>query len=138
MNPAAAGRSGRPAASPSKRRKTLTQPPSSSSSPSPPGPLVCSPDQLTAADALLVRLREDENMPWKDVAARFRAETGQDFSVAALQMRLKRLRERVRVWTDRDVQALRLAHDYWISHKFEIIAAKVRDLLGGASELTSM
>ena len=28
-------------------------------------------------------------------------------------------------WTERDVLALRIAHDYWISHKFEIIAAKV-------------
>jgi hypothetical protein len=109
----------------SKKRRKPPPPASSSSSgeSSPPDG-----ERLTAADELLVRLREDENLPWKDVAARFRAETGRDFSVAALQMRLKRLRERVRPWTDRDVLALRMAHDYWISHKFEIIAAKVSSL----------
>jgi hypothetical protein len=113
--------------SPRKKRKSLPPTPSSSS-PSPPRAPTHDLDreQLTPADALLVRLREDEGMAWRDVAARFRAETGRDFSVAALQMRLKRLRERARPWTERDVAALRLAHDYWISHKFEIIAAKVR------------
>jgi hypothetical protein len=113
-----------PAVSSSKRRRKPPPPPSPSSTASSP------PDgeRLSAADELLVRLREDESLPWKEVAARFRAETGRDFSVAALQMRLKRLRERVRPWTDRDVLALRMAHDYWISHKFEIIAAKVRSL----------
>ena len=121
----------RPNVSSRKKRRSRQPSPSYASSPSPPGAAPAfdiDREQLTPADALLVRLREDEGLAWRDVAARLGATTGRDLSVAALQMRLKRLRERARPWTERDVAALRLAHDYWISHKFEIIAAKVRAL----------
>lgn len=115
------------AGSPSKKRKKLQAAlaPRSSPSPGSSGSGVREPDLPSAGDALLLRLREEQNLPWKDVASRFRLETGQDISVAGLQMRLKRLRERTRVWPVKDVMALRLAHDKWIAQKFEIIAAKV-------------
>jgi hypothetical protein len=116
------------ATSPRRKRKSLA--PSRSPGPSPSSTAAAGSggldrEGLAPADALLVRLREDDGLAWRDVAAAFSAAAGRDFSVAALQMRLKRLRERARPWTERDVAALRLAHDYWISHKFDIIAAKV-------------
>jgi hypothetical protein len=64
-------------------------------------------------------------MPWKDIAARFQTDLGKSYQIPALQMRLKRLRERMRVWTDTDVRALRMAHEYWVQNKFDIIAQKV-------------
>ena len=45
--------------------------------------------------------------------------------MAALQMRYKRLREKFRVWEEADVNALKLAHEYWEKYKWEIISAKV-------------
>ena len=64
-------------------------------------------------------------MPWKDIAARFQTDLQKSYQIPALQMRYKRLRERMRVWTDTDRQALRMAHEYWAQNKFEIIAQKV-------------
>ena len=87
----------------------------------PPSPQV----EMTEEDTFLLRLKDDENLSWKEIATRFQNEMGKQFQVPALQMRLKRLRERIRTWTENDIQALRLAHEYWITQKFEIIAAKV-------------
>ncbi|KAF2090144.1 hypothetical protein K490DRAFT_35633 [Saccharata proteae CBS 121410] len=95
-----------------KRRKTST---SSSNA----------PVELSEEDRLLMKLKEEENLPWKDIAARFQTERGKSYQIPALQMRLKRLKERLRVWTDADVTALRKAHDYWRDNKFEIIAQKM-------------
>lgn len=81
--------------------------------------------ELGEEDKLLLKLKDEESLPWKDIAARFQTDIGKTYQIPALQMRLKRLRERLRVWTDVDVKALRLAHDYWREQKFEIIAAKV-------------
>jgi hypothetical protein len=81
---------------------------------------------MTEEDTLLLRLKDDENLSWKEIQARFQSDMNKCFQIPALQMRLKRLRERMRTWTDMDVQALRMAHDYWLNSKFEIIAAKVR------------
>jgi hypothetical protein len=80
---------------------------------------------LSDEDRFLVQLKEDENLPWKDIATRFHTDKGKHFQVAALQMRYKRLREKFRVWEDQDVQALKLAHEYWEKYKWEIISAKV-------------
>lgn len=80
---------------------------------------------LSEDDRFLVQLKEDENLPWKDIATRFQTEKGKNFQVAALQMRYKRLREKFRVWEDQDIQALKLAHEYWEKYKWEIISAKV-------------
>jgi hypothetical protein len=81
--------------------------------------------ELSDEDRLLLQLKEEESMPWKDIAARFQSDLGKTYQIPALQMRLKRLRERMRVWTDTDVRALRMAHEYWAQNKFDIIAQKV-------------
>jgi hypothetical protein len=82
--------------------------------------------ELSEEDKLLLQLKEEESMPWKDIAARFQSDLGKAYQIPALQMRLKRLRERMRVWTDTDVKALRMAHEYWAQSKFDIISQKVR------------
>ncbi|OCK77371.1 hypothetical protein K432DRAFT_384748 [Lepidopterella palustris CBS 459.81] len=87
---------------------------------------------LGEEDRLLIQLKDEENMPWKDIASKFQTELGKTYQIPALQMRLKRLRERMRVWSEADVKALRQAHDYWIQSKFEIISQKMVEY--GASE----
>lgn len=81
--------------------------------------------ELSEEDKLLLKLKEQDSMPWKDIAARFQTELQKSYQIPALQMRYKRLRERMRVWTDTDRKALRMAHEYWLQNKFEIIAQKV-------------
>ncbi len=81
---------------------------------------------LSEEDKLLLQLKEEDSMPWKDIAARFQTDLGKTYQIPALQMRLKRLRERMRVWTETDVRALRMAHEYWAQNKFDIISQKVR------------
>ncbi|KAL0256569.1 hypothetical protein SLS55_008964 [Diplodia seriata] len=88
--------------------------------------------ELGEEDKLLLKLKDEETLPWKDIAARFQTDLGKTYQIPALQMRLKRLRERLRVWTDSDVKALRMAHDYWRDQKFEIIASKMMEF--GASD----
>ncbi|KAI9698267.1 MAG: hypothetical protein M1820_007537 [Bogoriella megaspora] len=83
--------------------------------------------ELNEEDQLLMRLKEEENLPWKDIAARFQSDLGKSYQVPALQMRFKRLRERIRPWTDVDINALRMAHEYWEKNKFDIISAKMLD-----------
>ena len=80
---------------------------------------------LSEEDKLLLQLKEEDSMPWKDIAARFQSDLGKTYQIPALQMRLKRLRERMRVWTETDVRALRMAHEYWAQNKFDIISQKV-------------
>ena len=80
---------------------------------------------LSEDDRFLVQLKEEEALPWKDIANRFQTDLGKNFQVAALQMRYKRLREKFRVWEEQDVKALQLAHEYWEKYKWEIISAKV-------------
>lgn len=80
---------------------------------------------LSEDDRFLVQLKEEENLPWKEIANRFQTDKSKSFQVAALQMRYKRLREKFRLWEDLDVNALRLAHEYWEKYKWEIISAKV-------------
>lgn len=88
--------------------------------------------ELGEEDKLLLQLKEEESMPWKDIAARFQTDLGKSYQIPALQMRLKRLRERMRVWTEADVRALRMAHEYWTQNKFEIISQKMLEF--GAQE----
>lgn len=87
--------------------------------------------ELTEEDKLLLKLKEEESMTWKDIAARFQSELGKQYQIPALQMRLKRLRERMRTWTEVDVRALRMAHEYWAQNKFDVIAQKVRRNMNG-------
>lgn len=61
------------------------------------------PVELNEEEQLLLKLKEEENLPWKDIAVRFQTDLGKSYQVPALQMRFKRLRERMRTWTDVDV-----------------------------------
>ncbi|KZM25825.1 uncharacterized protein EKO05_0002552 [Ascochyta rabiei] len=88
--------------------------------------------ELTEEDKLLLKLKEEESMPWKEIAARFQQDLGKQYQIPALQMRLKRLRERMRVWSDVDVRALRMAHEYWAHNKFDIVSEKMLEF--GAQE----
>ncbi|KAF1940144.1 hypothetical protein EJ02DRAFT_467613 [Clathrospora elynae] len=88
--------------------------------------------ELSEEDRLLLQLKEEESMPWKDIAARFQSDLGKNYQIPALQMRLKRLRERMRVWNETDVRALRMAHEYWVQNKFDIVAQKMLEY--GAQE----
>lgn len=63
------------------------------------------PVELNEEETLLLKLKEEENLPWKDIAIRFQTDLGKSYQVPALQMRFKRLRERMRTWTDTDVRA---------------------------------
>ncbi|KAF2759093.1 hypothetical protein EJ05DRAFT_509959 [Pseudovirgaria hyperparasitica] len=84
---------------------------------------------LTEEDKFLLKLREEERLPWKAVAARFKSDKGKVYRVPALQMRLKRIKERVRgsEWPENDLRALRMSHDHWAQNRFEIIANKMTD-----------
>lgn len=61
------------------------------------------PVELNEEEQLLLKLKEEENLPWKDIATRFQTDLGKSYQVPALQMRFKRLRERIRSWTETDV-----------------------------------
>ena len=91
------------------------------------------PLELSDEDKLLLQLKDDESMPWKDIAARFQTDMGKTYQIPALQMRLKRLRERMRVWTEADLKALRMAHEFWVQSKFEIISQKVSKIVLASS-----
>ncbi|QIW98473.1 hypothetical protein AMS68_003991 [Peltaster fructicola] len=82
---------------------------------------------LTDDDRYLVQLKEDENLPWKEIATRFSTDKGKSFQVPALQMRYKRLREKFRIWEEQDVHALKLANEYWTKYKWEIISQKMTE-----------
>ncbi|KAI9801866.1 MAG: hypothetical protein M1833_002180 [Piccolia ochrophora] len=87
----------------------------------------CGNIELNDEERLLLRLKDEENLMWKDIALRFQLELGKNHQVPALQMRYKRLREKLRVWTDTDVHALEQARDYWEKYKWDIIATKMLD-----------
>jgi hypothetical protein len=57
---------------------------------------------INEEEKLLLELSRGKT-PWKEVAAKFGRITGQTKRVAALQMRKKRLLERLRVWSDTEV-----------------------------------
>ncbi|SMR43562.1 unnamed protein product [Zymoseptoria tritici ST99CH_3D1] len=80
---------------------------------------------LNEEDRLLVHLREDLALPWKEVIARFKSSTGKPFQIAQLQMRYKRLREKYRVWEESDTEALKKAVEEWERCKWEIVSAKM-------------
>jgi hypothetical protein len=54
-------------------------------------------------EQVLMQLTTVGRKPWKAVAIQFREKTGKSMKVPALQMRLLRLKERLRVWTPTDV-----------------------------------
>lgn len=67
-------------------------------------PSQAGPIELNEEEQLLLKLKEEENLPWKDIATRFQTDLGKSYQVPALQMRFKRLRERMRSWTETDVR----------------------------------
>jgi hypothetical protein len=79
--------------------------------------------ELKEEEILLHQFRE-EGCSWKETADRLYKETGNQLKVPALQMRLKRLYERLREWSDADVQALRQAVDWYHNKQFDIICSK--------------
>lgn len=94
-----------------------------------PGQLTGNPLELNKEDRLLVSLKQDQSLSWKEIAARLSNQLGKTHQVAALQMRYKRLRERNRAWTKSETQALIAAHEYWEKCKWDIISSKVRFIL---------
>jgi len=64
-----------------------------------------SPDGGSLSDEhrLLLRLREVEQLPWKDIEKRMKKELGSNLKVAALQMRYTRLKNRMVFWSQEDV-----------------------------------
>ncbi|THX96227.1 hypothetical protein D6D03_08854 [Aureobasidium pullulans] len=64
-------------------------------------------EHLNDEERLLITLKEDEALPWKEIAARFSDQSGQSITVATLQMRYLLLRQRLRNWEERDLEALR-------------------------------
>ncbi|KAI5236915.1 hypothetical protein E4T42_09317 [Aureobasidium subglaciale] len=82
-------------------------------------------EHLNDEERLLITLKEEEALPWKEIASRFSNQLGQSITVATLQMRYLRLRQRFRNWEDRDVEALRQAHEYWEKCKWDIISTKM-------------
>ncbi|TID15896.1 hypothetical protein E2P81_ATG08759 [Venturia nashicola] len=87
--------------------------------------------ELKEEEVLLHQFRE-EGCSWKETANKLNKETGHQLKVPALQMRLKRLYERLREWSEADVQALRLAVEWHQNKMFEIVCSKMTEF--GASE----
>nr|OQO15365.1 hypothetical protein B0A51_17734 [Rachicladosporium sp. CCFEE 5018] len=55
--------------------------------------VLASSDTMYDDDLFLLQLRDRMNMPWEDIASRFRKDKGKGLHVAALQIRYERLRE---------------------------------------------
>lgn len=58
--------------------------------------------KASTEEKLLLEL-DNQGFSWKEIATKFNERTGKEMKVPALQMRKKRLRERLRKWTDADV-----------------------------------
>ena len=65
-------------------------------------------DERTEEEEYLLELSLGKQLKWKQVQEQFNQAFGKNMQVAALQMRKKRLIERLRVWTDGDVITLSL------------------------------
>ncbi|KAF3923856.1 hypothetical protein ABW21_db0206371 [Orbilia brochopaga] len=61
------------------------------------------PWQLSEDDRFLIKLKDEEQLPWKEIVVRFKEDGRGTHRVPALQMRLKRIKERIRQWTPEDV-----------------------------------
>ncbi|KAJ8066694.1 hypothetical protein OCU04_005736 [Sclerotinia nivalis] len=73
-------------------------------------------------EQVLMQLSDVDGLPWKEIAKEFNARTGKSMKVPALQMRKKRLCERLRIWTDCEERALTLAWEDYDRAKWEEIA----------------
>lgn len=61
---------------------------------------------MTEDDTLLLQLKDEDSLPWKVIASRFKDLNRGEFRVPTLQMRYKRLKEKMRVWDAEDVRRL--------------------------------
>ncbi|RFU32714.1 hypothetical protein B7463_g3601, partial [Scytalidium lignicola] len=77
--------------------------------------------EVKREEQILLQLAE-EGLPWKEIAIRFDDMTGRKMKVPALQMRLKRLRERLRKWTEIEEQALTLSVEDYENAKWDVVA----------------
>ncbi|CAD6445433.1 1d31a824-5929-44b4-9706-879e0a161818 [Sclerotinia trifoliorum] len=73
-------------------------------------------------EQVLMQLSDVDGLPWKEIAKEFNARTGKSMKVPALQMRKKRLCERLRIWTNCEERALTLAWEDYDRAKWEEIA----------------
>ncbi|KAH8813091.1 hypothetical protein F5884DRAFT_671046 [Xylogone sp. PMI_703] len=85
------------------------------------GELAYSSGEVKREEQILLQLAE-EGLPWKEIAVRFYETTGKNMKVPALQMRLKRLRERLRKWTEIEEQALTLSVEDYENAKWDVVA----------------
>ncbi|KAL0634748.1 hypothetical protein Q9L58_006344 [Maublancomyces gigas] len=83
---------------------------------------------MTEDDNLLFKLKDEEGLPWKAIAQKFRDMNRGEFRVPTLQMRYKRLKEKMRVWDVEDIQLLKEAKDYLEKQKWELISQKMLEL----------
>lgn len=58
---------------------------------------------MTEDDSLLLKLKDDEGLPWKAIAQKFRDMSRGEFRVPTLQMRYRRLKDKLRVWDAEEV-----------------------------------
>ncbi|KAF8540597.1 hypothetical protein BDD12DRAFT_734361 [Trichophaea hybrida] len=83
---------------------------------------------MTEDDNLLLKLKDEEGLPWKAIASRFRDMNRGEFRVPTLQMRYKRLKEKLRVWDAEDIQYLKDAKEFIEKQKWELISNKMLEL----------
>ncbi|KAF7934322.1 uncharacterized protein EAE98_000969 [Botrytis deweyae] len=79
-------------------------------------------ENINHEEQILMQLSEVEGLAWKEIAKQFNERTGRSMKVPALQMRKKRLCERLRVWTDCEERALTLAWEDYEREKWEAVA----------------
>ncbi|KFY74767.1 hypothetical protein V499_05232 [Pseudogymnoascus sp. VKM F-103] len=79
---------------------------------------------MTEEEEFLIHLRKDrEPKPdWKTTVEEFKAHTGKEFRIPALQMRYSRLNERLRVWSAKDINALTRSKAEFEKSKWESVA----------------
>jgi len=82
---------------------------------------------MSEDDNLLLKLKDEEGLPWKGIALRFREVGRGEFRVPTLQMRYKRLKEKMRVWDAEDLQYLREAKEWLEKQKWEMISQKMME-----------
>lgn len=74
---------------------------------------------MTEDDNLLLKLKDEEGLPWKAIAQKFRDMNRGEFRVPTLQMRYKRLKEKMRIWDVEDVGRVpQPPTDDWIFESF--------------------
>ncbi|KAF3144331.1 hypothetical protein TWF594_004854 [Orbilia oligospora] len=83
------------------------------------------PWQLSDDDRYLIKLKDEDQLPWKEIVLRFKEEGRGNHRVPALQMRLKRIKERIRQWSPEDEKLLDDAKKWIDKHYWEIVASKM-------------